>query len=419
MVLLSQVPPPDYRRMRSLVSLPNNQVFDLQSNFMSALGQMTSPYSLTQAAEEPLIFKAIEYITSTILGMPWEIVAEDAEDRREQIRNLTYALKRPNGDYINTYRKMISAIVFDLLKYGVAAIERQPKAFNDGQEFYLWVIDPAKVELNSEWSSDRSGVEPRYYVRKYDAEISQDVIAPVLDENLFLILPRVHSDQLIPKPPMQIVYETIHTWRKLYNFQSSVAANAHRNHLIHIEDGGEEDVNAFRQFVRNDMEGQGNIPIVGGAPFQSIAIGSRSDEGLFLKLAEYLVGLVGLVFGISRQNMGIPEAAGLNSGGAADTAVSSSFQNAVKPIATLIIEGLNQEVIEFFGDGVTLQLVDTEPRGEVEEAIARDKEADTITKYLTAGIIDIEEARAKAGYAPRKKARAAAIQKGRDFNEII
>lgn len=406
MLLSSPVPPPDYRKMRSLVGLPNNQIFDLQSNFLSALGQMSTPYSLTEAAEETLVFKAVEYITNTILGMPWEIVATDDEDRAEQVRDLTYALQRPNGDYINTYKKMISAIAFDLLKYGVAAIERQPKSFDEGQEFYLWVVDPAKIEVSQEWTSDRAGVDPRYFVRKIDTETKREVFTPLMDEDLFLILPRVHSDRLIPKPPLQIAYETIRTWRKLYNFQSEVAANASRNTLLHVEGGLDDDVIATRQFLRNEMEGQGGIPVIGGDAVKVLKIGSSTDEGLFLKLAEYLIGLIGLVFGIERVDMGIPQPAGLNSGGAADTAKSSSYQNGVKPLATLIIEGLNQDVIQFFGgDGVELRLKDTEPRGEVEEAIARDKEADTLTKYVAAGIIDIEEARAKAGFAPRKKSR--------------
>lgn len=372
---------------------------------MQSLGGLSDPYSLSKAAEEPLVFKAVEYITNTILSMPWEIVAQDAEDRRQQISDLTYALKRPNGDYANTYRKMISAIVFDLLKHGVAVIERQPKAFVDGQEFYLWVVDPSLVGINHEWTADRSGVEPRYFVRKYNQGDQREELVPVLDENLFLILPRIHSSQLIPKPPLQVAYETIHTWRKLYDYQSKVAGSAHRNKLLQVEEANEEEVSATRQFLANEVEGQGQIPVAGGLPMKVLTIGSSSDEGLFLKLAEYLIGLVGLIFGIDRRGMGIPEAAGLNSGGAADTAMSSSFQNAVKPLAILIIEGLSQEVIEFFAEGVTLQLVDTEPRGEVEEANARDKEADTITKYLAAGIIDIDEARAKAGFAPRRKSR--------------
>lgn len=416
MPLSSQIPPPDYRRMRSLVSLPNNQIFDLQNGFMAALGQMSTPYTLSEAAEETLVFKAVEYITNTILGMPWEIVGTDAEDRAEQIRDLTYALQRPNGDYANTYKKMVSAIAFDLLRYGVAAIERQPRAFDDGQAFYLWVVDPTKVQVNNDWTADRAGIEPRYYIRKLEAETSREVLAPVLDENLFLILPRVHSDRLIPTPPLQIAYETIKTWRKLYNFQSEVAANASRNTLLHVEGGLDDDVIATRQFLRNEMEGQGGIPVIGGDAVKVLKIGSSTDEGLFLKLAEYLIGLIGLVFGISRQNMGIPESVGLNSGGVAETATSSSYQNGVKPLAMIIVEGLNQEVVQFFGGtGVCLQLVDTEPRGEVEEAIARDKEADTLTKYVAAGIIDVEEARAKAGFAPRKKSK----QPKGDVNAII
>lgn len=52
----------------------------------------------------------------------------------------------------------------------------------------------------------------------------------------------------------------------------------------------------------------------------------------------------------------------------ADVAQSHSFQDAILPIAQVIIEHLNNKVINFYAEGFSLSLADDQPTKEVDEA---------------------------------------------------
>lgn len=377
-------PAPDYARAQSLISMGSGQFFDYTNSFVQSLGTAGQiPYTLTDAENEPLIKQAIRYITNSIIGLPWVVYHEDGGvEHIEQIKKITKALKKPNGGEIDTYSKMISAIVTDVIRWNVSVIGRKPQAFEDGQVFYLFVNDPKKFQKNPKWNPEISGVEPRYFMMT-----GRNQFYELYDKDVFLIQPEVNSDGTIPQAPLQVAFETIKAWKNLYKFQIEMAASATRDTMIVLEDANATELDAYRSYWETQVEGRGKRAIVGGM-VKTVPISQRNDE-FALALAEYLIGIIGITFGFSPRDMGMKEP---DNKSTAEIASSSTFIKAVKPLAELIIDTFSSNVVDYYYPGFGLKLYVTEPRSQSEEA------ATTMLLYDKGqGIISRDEARAIIG----------------------
>lgn len=381
-------PPPDYSRAKSLISLPNGNVFDIHSNFLNSLsGFGALPFTITDAESNVLVRRAIRFIANAVIALPWVIAHEDGgEDKLPMIKELSNALLAPNAEDINSYDKVIFAVVNDLIRYNIAVIGRKPRAFADGQAFYLFVNDPKLIQRNNYWTPELAGVEPRFFLRK-----SRDELYELLDADVFLIQSEIHSDVQVPKSPLQTAFETIKAWQKLYNFQTELAETTHRDTMLVLEDAGREEVDAFREYWANDVEGRGKKPIMGGAyTVKAVPTSQRVNDEFSLKLAEYFIRIIGFSFGLSAEDMGIPQTSGLNSGGSADVSATSSFLQAVRPMAHVITHHFSREAIAYYYPGYYLKLADINPRNE-------GAEAETAVLLHDSNIITRDEARARVG----------------------
>jgi hypothetical protein len=383
-----QFPNPDYNRLKNLVSLPNNRYFDMQTNFLNSLSGFGSlPFTMIDAEDNILVRRAVRFIANAVIAMPWVIAHEDGgEDKLPIIKELNRALLDPNSEDINSYDKVITAVVNDLIRYNVAVIGRKPRVFADGQAFYLYVNDPKKIQRNNFWKPELAGVEPRFFFKK-----SKDETFELLDSEVFLIQSEIHSDALVPKSPLQTAFDQIKSWQQLYTYQSELAATTHRDTMLVLEDANAEEVNAFREYWANDVEGRGKKPIMGGSyVVKAVPTSQKVSDEFSLSLAEYFLRLIGMNFGLSPDEMGVSQKAGLNSGAGADVAATSSFLQAVKPIAQVITHHLSKEVISYYYPGYSLKLADINPRNE-------GAEADTAVKLFDSTIITRDEARARVG----------------------
>jgi hypothetical protein len=332
--------------------------------------------------------------------MPWTINGPTESDDPETfkyIQTIRKALRSPNRSLLNTYRKLVTAIVKDLLIWGVALVERQPGEANS-QPFWLWVQPVYEFELDKEWRPDIEGIHPRFWHaprNKNTGAYSHPDPAqwtPIKSDRLFMIQHRVRTDVCIAKSPVQCAYDDVATWLELHEYQNSTVSNPVRDYMICLLDSSQTEVRHFRQYWETEVRGSGTIPIVGGS-VEVKKFGAKNDDELFLKYTEFLMGLIALEFNLSKREFGIdPHDNRSTFGPAADL----SFQHAILPIAKCVVEEhLNQEVIQFYSkiDDINLILSDTEPRKESEEA-------QTAKTLFESQIIDRNEARSRVGADP-------------------
>jgi hypothetical protein len=345
----------------------NKQAFDSRTNFNNSFKKKFGAESefLQELAQNVLFDKAIERISNGVAAIPWIIdPPEDLKDDKEaiaQARRLTRSLRKPSYDLRhNTYRKFIKSTIKDLLIFGSAAIERQPGYEDDEQAFWLWGKNPAFIKLNAAWDGEWD--EPHYWYCPNKSQAKD--WTPIFDENMFLVQSKVSSFEIICPSPIKLAYDDINTWMNLHGYQSRTVSNGVRDYMINIENAGEEEIEAFREYWRTNVVGLGEIPIIGGK-VSVVKFGARNDEELFLKYTEFLTGLIALYFGLSHRDVGNQRE---DSYATAEVAQSHSFQDAILPIAQVIIDDFNNQVIDYYYPEYILQIADTEPRKEIEEA---------------------------------------------------
>lgn len=384
------IPKAIHKKVAIIGNSPNRQVFDSKTNFNNSFKKEVTPDLLKKIAENVLFDKAIERISNGVAAIPWVIdppeEMKDNQDAIQQARRLTRSLRKPSNDIRhNTYRKFIKSAIKDLLIFGSAAIEKKPGYDDDEQAFWLWSTSPEFIKLDPAWDGDWD--EPRYWY--CPAKTREENWTPVLDENMFLIQSKVSSYELICPSPIKLAYDDINTWMGLHGYQARTVNNGVRDYMINLENAGEDEIEGFREYWRTNVVGLGEIPIIGGK-VSVVKFGARNDEELFLKYTEFLTGLIALYFGLSHRDVGNQRE---DSYATAEVAQSHSFQDAILPIAQVIIDDFNNQIVDFYYPDYTVQIADTEPRKEIEEA-------QRATILFQAGLITRNESRRMLGEPP-------------------
>lgn len=332
---------------------------------------------LKDIAQTILFDRAIERISNGVAGLPWVIhppKTEEGEKVAKKVARISKALKRPNLDVHNTYRKFIKAIVRDMLIFGTAIIERQEslggKDSEDHKPFFLWTTNVENIRIDEEWQAADGDTIPRFWYATKGVSVKN--WQPIYNSNMFLVQTRASSYEVNPPSPIQLAYDDMQCWLNLHEFQKGTVSNAVRDYMLSLVDASSDELDGFRDYWNHNVVGLGEIPIWSGK-VEVVKFGARNDAELFPQYTEYLTGLIALEFGLNRRDF---DFTGSQNYATANIASDMSFQESILPIAQCVIEHLSWEVIDYYFEEFTLELADTEPRKEIEEA----QRADTLYK---------------------------------------
>jgi hypothetical protein len=114
-----------------------------------------------------------------------------------------------------------------------------------------------------------------------------------------------------------------------------------------------DDLNEFRNYWMNEIEGQGKVPIVGlkssGRPDEKSRRGAdvlrlypEGDSGLFLEYQKFLIRTLAAAFDISPQNLGLEDDVNRNVSEVAD---DRDWNQAIKPTAYKMESHLTREAL--------------------------------------------------------------------------
>ncbi|MFQ3617735.1 MAG: phage portal protein [Cyanobacteriota bacterium] len=349
-----------------------------------------SPADLRRISKAIVVQRAIRRIGNGVLSMPWSVLPpEDLirdVDALNLAKRLRSALKKPNRGEHNLYSLFIRAIVQDSIVLGVSGIERHLGDLSDpaDQPFWLFLVDPAHLSINKNWSPEIAGIEPRFY----DHGDRLTGGKPIFAQDLFLIQTNASTHELVPPSPLEIAYHMIQAWLGLSDFQNTTTSQAVREYILVLKGADQNDVDAFRAYWESEVEGSGKIPIVGGEGIQVEKLGARNDDELYLRYTDYILRIIAVAFDLSSRDYGITEH---DNRATAGVSADTVFQDAVLPIALCIKEHLEMEVIDYYFPGFRLEITDTEPR-------SQEQEANTATNLFKERIISRNEARIRSGH---------------------
>lgn len=308
-----------------------------------------TPRNLRWFSRQPYARRAINAVKNPVALLDWEIVpmpgVELNSELERQAEIVHYAFDHPNRD--DSFRTLAEQVMEDIL-LGAGAIEMQVSGDIE-RPLWMWPVDGLTIQIFPGWSGQKN--EARYVqIIGYGNFIGNAVGQQVLlrNDELIYIRPNPTSASPFGVGPVEIAFNTISRILGVGEFAGNVASNARPSIGLDLGDGSSpEMMQAFRNYWRNEVEGQGNMPIFAlDAKSERgpsvLRLYPEGDDGLYLKYQEFLLRELAAAFDISPQNLGVERDINRNT---SETAEDRDRQQTIKPYAHLLESHLTREAI--------------------------------------------------------------------------
>ena len=298
--------------------------------------------NLRMFSRTPYARRAINTIKNPIAGHAWEIRAKKGvklnRALEEQIEVATYCFEHPNVD--DSFETLIEQVVEDLL-CGAGAIEVQVGA-DPLRPLWMWPVDGLSIQQFAGWAGGAN--EARYYqTHGYGGlgNISNDGI-PLRNDELIYIKPNPTTSNPFGTGPLEVAFMSIARQLGVAEFAGNVSSNAKPPGMLFFEDAADEWLNAFRAYWRNEIEGQGNMPMAGGKSAQYLRLYPEGDKAMYLEYQRFQVREIATSFDISPQNLGIEADVNRST---SEVAEDRDWDAAIKPTARKVSSHLTREAL--------------------------------------------------------------------------
>jgi HK97 family phage portal protein len=299
------------------------------------------PANLRYFSRTPYATRAISLYSRPISMLDWQVVPregvkENSEIKR-QIEIATACLHSPNHD--DSLVSLLQQIVEDICVCGAGAIEQQPGG-DKIRPLWLWPVDALSIQIYADWDGDAN--RPRYCQTYGYGNVGVAQGKDLLNRELIYMRERPTTDTPFAVGALEVAFQTINRQLGVAEYSGNVAANAHPANILWMKGASVDEREAFRAYWRNEIEGQGQVPIVGSEDAKVLALREATDNGLFLKYQQFVIREIATAFGISPQNLGIEADVNRNT---SEVAEDRDWDLGIKPMAKMIARYINREAI--------------------------------------------------------------------------
>jgi HK97 family phage portal protein len=299
------------------------------------------PANLRYFSRTPYASRAISLYARPISMLDWHVsarkdVKENSEIKR-QIELVTNCLHAPNHD--DSLVSLISQLVEDVCICGAGAIEQQIGG-DKSRPLWLWPVDSLSIQIYADWDGDES--KPRYCQTYGYGNVGVAKGRDLLNRELIYMRDRPTTDSPFSFGMLEVAFQSINRLLGVADYAGNLAANAHPQNLLFIKGASQNEIEAFRAYWRNEIEGQGLTPVAGGDDLKAVALRGSDDSALFLKYQEFVIREIATAFGASPQNFGVERDVNRNT---SETSEDRDWDLGIKPMARMIARYINREAI--------------------------------------------------------------------------
>lgn len=285
--------------------------------------------------------RAISLYTRAISGLDWHIVPrEGVKNNSEidrQIEVTTNCFNSPNHD--DSLQTMVQQIVEDVCVSGVGVLE-QALGGDINRPVWLWPVDALSIQIYANWNGEPD--KPRYCQTMGYGNVGVTQGRDLLNRQIVYMRDRPTTDTPFSFGALEVAFESINRLLGTAEYAGNTAANANPANLLFIKGASSDEIEGFRTYWRNEIEGQGNMPILGGEDVSTEALRGATDDALYLKYQQFLIREIATAFSISPQNLGVEADVNRNTSEVAD---DRDWDLGITPMARMIASHLNREVI--------------------------------------------------------------------------
>lgn len=353
-----------------------------------------TPSNLRYFARTPCVRRAINTIKNPIKHMDWEVVPKKGismnSEIQRQINIVTNCLQTPNVD--DSFSTFIEKFVEEYLSVSAGVYEQQYDPKNAEHPLWMWPVDGQSIEMYPLWDGNPKSIRYKQTLGSGNVSLAEGV--NLTDEEIVYLAPNPSANTPYGYGPLEICARSINRQLGAGEFAGNVASNAQPSNLIWLGDIDRSMLEAFRTYWRNEVEGMGQTPLVGGPDEpKAVRLVGGEDGALYLKWQEFLICEIATGFDLSMQNFNVAKTN--TSTGAEEGASERDWETAIKPMALTVQDTINRKtILKRFGfSQIQFQFVGLDR--EEEEAQANIHE-----KQYQNNIITPNEARAQLGMLP-------------------
>ena len=307
------------------------------------LAYKPTPLNLRYFSRTPYARRAINAIKNPVAQLTWEVIprrgAALSDELGRQIALATHCLEQPNEE--DSFRSLLEQVLEDAL-CGGGAIEVQVGA-DPERPLWLWPVNGLSIQIYPGWSG---GADQARYLQTlgYGGIGTADQGVALRDDELIYIRPNPTTSTPFGIGPLEVAFTSVARLLGVAEFAGHLSSNTRPSTILDLgEAASPDELQAFRAWWRNDIEGQGMMPIVGGMQKpQVLRLAPEGDEGLYLKYQEFLKAEIAAAFDLSPQNLG--READVNRS-TAEVAEDRDWDQAIKPWAGLIAAHLTRDAL--------------------------------------------------------------------------
>lgn len=304
-----------------------------------------TPANLRMFGKTVFARRAIQHIKDPIANLKWEVAPKAGislnSELKRQIEIATSCLSQPNYD--DSFRSFVEQITEDLLINGAGTYEQQLGG-DECRPLWLWPVDSLSIQINSRWSGKDS--EARYFQSLGYGNVGGTRGIPLRNDELVYIKLDPCTEHPFGLGPLEVAFAAINRKMGVSEYAGNLASNAQPENLLVFEGMSNEQAETTRMYWRNDVEGQGQTPILGapgGAKITVAKLRGTDDDALFLKYQEMLIREIATAFGISPMTLGIEKDVNRNTSEVTD---DRDWDTTIVPKATLISAYITRQSIE-------------------------------------------------------------------------
>ncbi len=287
--------------------------------------------------------RAINTIKNPIAKLDWEIVLYGVKGKsaERQAEAISMCLARPNNG--DSWRSLVEQFVEDAMVNGAGVLE-QAQSSDEKRPIWLWPVDSTTIRPVVKWDGNPKSIRFLQANGYTGGSILSDLNAAKLKaEDIVYMRMNPSTESPYGYGPLEIAYDSISRQLGVGRYAAAVASNAQPANMLFLGEATNEQVLTFRNYWRNEVEGQGQTPILGNKTKAEVfKLHSGGDEALYLKWQEFLIREIATAFDISPQNLSIERDVNRNT---SEVAEDRDWDQAIIPMATLIEQHINQDVI--------------------------------------------------------------------------
>lgn len=289
-----------------------------------------TPQNLRYLSRTPTARRAINAIKDPIKGLDWEIcpkpgVTMNSEIRR-QIRVATNCFAVPNQE--DSFQTFVEKLLEDSLAVSAGVYEQAAAPGMPDHPVFMWPVDGQSIQLYPNW--DGTPTSPRYKQAVGVSTVNSDQRGiDFADDEMVYLPPNPSTNTPYGYGPLEIAATSIARALGAAEFAGSVASNSQPLNIIWLGDVDSTGINAFRTYWRNEVEGLGQTPLIGGPDEpKALRLYGGNDEALYLKWQEFLIREIAVGFDLSPMNFGIQRSSNRSTD---VVSTDRDFEHAVKP----------------------------------------------------------------------------------------